>query len=119
MEPSESVSAREPETVSTLYEANYGHAPPIFGLERLGAITDLDVWREVMIAWKANGWRPNNFDAMAREYKARVERKARDAANNTGQTTKLNAVDRNAQRLRERDYDEFDRVQALRKQGGA
>ena len=69
--------ARARPTVSSIYAATYGHDPPINGLERLSAVTDLEVWGEVMTAWKANGWRQNNFDAMAREYKARADRKAK------------------------------------------
>lgn len=96
------------ETVSTIYEANYGHPPPIYGLERLAEVTDLELWREVMVAWKANAWRLNNFDAMAREYKARAERKTKDGkpgthqintANGQQQSSPIGNFGRNARRI--------------------
>lgn len=96
-------SARETETVSTIYAAQYGHDPPIYGLERLAGVTDLAIWREVMVAWKSNGWRPNNFDAMAREYKQRAERQARNGRTNThSPTTNTRTAERPAQQFKAR-----------------
>lgn len=64
--------------VSEIFAETFGRQPSIDAQARLASVTDLPVWREVMVAWRANSWSPRNVDAMVREYEKRVKR-ARDA----------------------------------------
>jgi len=67
------------DTPVSIYQEVFGEGVPIFQQEALEAanISDMKLWREVVTAWRTNGYSKRNFTGLINSYQERTNRQAK------------------------------------------